>query len=116
MAAYDVDAMVKALEKPTVKINGKTHEGRLLSVQQAAKFDERWSSLFQGEPDGNRVYDFCKDYLYAVFPKPVIPWHIDVAKEVMNSPVFLQVVIDFFRVTKSAFVGSPSDPVTNGTK
>jgi hypothetical protein len=112
-----MDSYIDACEKPTVKINGKVYTGRLLSVVEAGKFDEKWSELGQsGDADGKKTFQVCREYLYTIFPKPAIPWHVDVAKEILNSPAVVQVTAEFFRVNRAAIAGSPPDRSMIGTE
>lgn len=110
---FDLDDYLAACEKPAVKLYGKIHTGRLLSVEQAGKFADRWAALMKDETltkTDPALFAFEKDYFYTVFPKSSIPWHFDVAAEVMKFPpnAAFDLLLDFFRVSRQEPKPTPS--------
>lgn len=48
MSEFDVDAYLDAIEIPTIKINGKRYEARVLSVEEWSPYQIRMNDYFEG--------------------------------------------------------------------
>ena len=95
---FDADARKEALERPTVKLGGRTYTGRLLSIEQFAPFNERVQGKKQLSFDD--IMTLVGDYCDEVFPRPWWKrWQPSVRDLLLMQPpvVVLEAWKDFFR-------------------
>lgn len=71
---FDADAVLAALEPPTLKVGGTEHRGRLLSWKEVVPFSQRLDALVDGkatDPEAYRLY--ARDLFAAMgFPPEVL--------------------------------------------
>jgi hypothetical protein len=111
---YNVDEWTAATEHPSLTINGKTYQGRLLSYQEMMPFLKRLDTI--KDNGGEDFASFAVDYLNLVFPpSKIVRWKPSLVSQILQLPNVAQVVARFLEVqTKAMGITSP-DPETNGT-
>lgn len=113
MSVFNADAYLAAIDKPAVEINGVVHYGRILSVIQFQPFIERIQAIHNGTSQ-ETFLNVAQAYLYALFPKPRLPWKLDIVPHLLNHPS-LNALIESFLATQVAALNVRPDHLTNGT-
>jgi hypothetical protein len=72
---YDADARRAALQPPILKLDGQTHEGRVLSLDDGDKLAPGFAALRQGQLDVAGVKQLTVDVFKAM------GWNEELAKE-----------------------------------
>lgn len=130
--AFDGDAFLAALQRPTLTLGGRTYTGRLLSLPEYLRFQDRLTGAGAGI-QGNRVVDprrfaaLVRELTTAIYGRGRPWWAVwrpTVAAQLARTPLAVQVeallsfsrsqterfVADAERLTKTA--GTTSDPPT----
>lgn len=100
----DVDSVLATLEKPVLRIHGRTWEGRLLSHAEFQPFRDRIARLLPGIPVAERLTDeeahaLVHEFLRALFPlRWRMIWRGDPVQRLLRAPpaVLGEVVQRFF--------------------
>lgn len=108
---FDADMAVAALEHPVIKLDGRKHTGRLLSVPQAIK----WKSKILGaaknpeELEDNEALEIIEGFLGDIFANDS-----DVVARIMElpTPVVYEVVWDFLALQDQTVHASGENPTS----
>jgi hypothetical protein len=102
--AVDVDLYLESLEPPTITIGGKTHKGRLLSLEEWLPFESQFQKIAQqgGQIQLETIRKLVIDYCGAAFPISI--WQAlnfrrrPVSLQIMDLPpvAMIKVMRDFF--------------------
>ena len=87
--AVDVDLYLESLEPPTITIGGKTHKGRLLSLEEWLPFEGQFQTIAEqgGDLSLDTIRKLVMDYCAVAFPISI--WQ---ALNFRRKPVSLQIL------------------------
>ena len=93
MTAFNADAVIESLGKPSVVIDGTTYIGKPISVMEWMTFLKRIDDIKQSV-DHNALLEIYKDIIKKMFPSK---WYQinKPASKIINHPALLQIVQDF---------------------
>lgn len=119
MPALDLDAMRAAVEAPTIRLDGRTFRGRILSAEEfwpIVPYLQGAAAMTPGEQVA-----LCRAFLRLLFPwRPWMLWRGDPVRRLMRLPTvqLLTVTLGFFGQQASihgATMPMPDAPETSGT-
>lgn len=114
---FDADKYLSTIERPSIRLKGRVHTGRLLSIQEWLTFEPEMKRV-QARADGEEglqieeLRAILRRYINAVFPKPRWRfWERSVSSLILELPIPLQVkaLKSFLACQVAALNADPED-------
>jgi len=108
--AFDADAYLEALGHPTITIGGRTHKGRLLSIEEWLPFEPMMKKAAARNMEFSELKTLVKKYCRKIFPRRFRFWRRSVGSQILKLPpqAMIEAMVSFFECQGRVMVDGPS--------